>query len=357
MSKPALYGLVNSNRSVRDLWGKNQFNSAFPVSLCCYMRDQDMSPVYVAVNKDFSHRAAENEIKFADVFGANDKRIRFEFESTFEPFDSFLYDKLGGIDLVTKSASGKQFLKPLEVKLTVLPDSNTCDLEDESLWGSELVLRPATSSYAALSIYNRIGQNSTARSIVEPLSSRVSDWNNISEMSSMQSEIIKCLKKYLKTFHAQQNPFLIQPIWKTQGKSPRLADNCFDVFVWSDFAVCKSFIDMASKSKIQKHKVTRAMRECARMLRCLNDLHTKNKVNIGEIYKGMALGNQTDKALALSGGITHEYMRHERLTKPMLKRSVLKCIILNGGEDLLSPERRFDATIYYTCRELLSGQA
>ena len=353
MIKPSLYGIENSNRSEQDLWGKNQFNSAFPVSLCCYMRDQEMCPIYIAVNKDFSHRTKDNEITFSEVFGTSNvgKDIRFMFESTFEPFNNLLYDNLTGIDLVTKNSTNTKFFNPLEVKLTVIPDSATCDL-DEHLWSSELVIRPATSSYAALSIYKSIGQSDSARNVLEMQAAKISNWDNVAEINSQKSGIINCLKKYLQIFHTKQKPFLIQPVWKTKGKSPQLADNCFDVFVWSDFAICKAFLDSASNSKGER--ITRSMRECARMLRCLNDLHTKNKVDIGKIYKGMGLGAQTDRALALNGQITHQYMRHKRLKRPKLKKEVLKDIILNGGEQLLSPERRFDATIYFTCQELLS---
>ncbi|EFL4562358.1 HindVP family restriction endonuclease, partial [Escherichia coli] len=43
MSKiESLYGLKNTNRKESDLWGKNQFNSSFPTSLACYMRDNKM---------------------------------------------------------------------------------------------------------------------------------------------------------------------------------------------------------------------------------------------------------------------------------------------------------------------------
>jgi hypothetical protein len=45
-------------------------------------------------------------------------------------------------------------------------------------------------------------------------------------------------------------------------------------------------------------------------------------------------------------------MNHKRRTNPILKPSVLKDIILNGGEKMLSPERRFDQTIYYTAESL-----
>jgi hypothetical protein len=41
-------------------------------------------------------------------------------------------------------------------------------------------------------------------------------------------------------------------------------------------------------------------------------------------------------------------MQHERLITPILKQDVLKEIILGHGERKLSPERRFDQTIYWT---------
>lgn len=357
MSTEALYGIENSNRSSEDLWGKNQFNSSFPVALCCYMRDAQIAPVYIAVTSDFLCNTSDEIINFSDVFNTQKTGagIRFEFETAFSPFSEFLYDELGGIDLVTKDSETGKFLRPLEVKLTVVPDSTTCEL-DENLWSSELVIRPATSSYAALSIYNSVKALSNAREILEPSAEKISDWNNATEIITQKESIIGALRCYLETFHAKQSPLLVHPIWKTQGKGPQLASNCFDVFVWSDFAVCKAFIDKANKEQSKK-KVSRALRESARMLRCLNELHTKGKVNIKSIYKNMGLGHQTDKAVSLSGTATTNYMAHPRLTKPILLKNNLKEIILNGGERLLSPERRFDATIYFTCQELFSGHS
>ncbi|WP_252366758.1 HindVP family restriction endonuclease [Escherichia coli] len=45
-------------------------------------------------------------------------------------------------------------------------------------------------------------------------------------------------------------------------------------------------------------------------------------------------------------------MDHPRRTKPILPPSVLKEIILNGGQNKLSPERRFDQNVYYTASHL-----
>ena len=39
-------------------------------------------------------------------------------------------------------------------------------------------------------------------------------------------------------------------------------------------------------------------------------------------------------------------MTCEELTEPRIKKAEIKNIILGGGQNLLSPERRFDAIIY-----------
>ncbi len=101
MSAPGLYGVENSNREGDDLWGKNQFNSTFPISLCCYMRDHGVPPVYVAVNKDGQIRARDDGgVSMEDVFGTPKigADIRFEFETVFEPLSGLLHDELSGVD-------------------------------------------------------------------------------------------------------------------------------------------------------------------------------------------------------------------------------------------------------------------
>ncbi len=354
MAIPSLYGLENSNRENKDLWGKNQFNSSFPVSLCCYMRDNNYSPVYIYLEKNFQPAISDNLIKFDTVFGSNKKYLTYNFEHPFLPFKNLIYgQKIGNIDLVT--LEGTKYLRPLEIKLTVLPDQATCK-EESSSWGCELVLRPISTSYAILNIFSSVkqkGQIDLGRDIVESVAASVESWQVSDTLLQKKEEILHCLSEYLKEFYQLQSPFLIQPIWKTAGKSPSLVENCFDIFSWSDFMLCKIIIDSAKKETLSKtRRVSRTLRECARMFRCLYDLHSRGKVNIDNIYKSMSYGSQTDKAFAISGKQTHFYMKHRRLTKPILERNVLKKIILNGGEKLLSPERRFDATVYFTCKEI-----
>jgi len=353
-SEPSLYGLDRSNRQGRALWGKNQFNSTFPISLCCYMWDHGIPPVYLELSKDFEV-TQNTSTSFHQIFQVERSVIHFDFEESFEPYSTFLYDEIDRIDLIVKNASDPEMLvpiRPFEVKLTVLPDSTTCGKANESEWGSELVIRPVSSSYAMLSIVNKIkqhGGNDEARDIIEGVSSSISNWENEAEIIGKSEIIIDALATYLARFSDYQSPFLIQPIWKTVGQEPILADYCFDVFVWSDFCLFKAILDAAHGS-LNRRGIARSLRECVRMLKCLYDLHTRGRVNLRETYRTMAFGKQTDKAIAFSGRSTHQYMKSDRLSKPILKKEVVKEIILNGGENELSPERRFDATIYFTCR-------
>jgi hypothetical protein len=51
--QPSLFGIQNSNRDFTkaDGWSKNNFNSAFPASLCCYMASLKINPVYLVIDE------------------------------------------------------------------------------------------------------------------------------------------------------------------------------------------------------------------------------------------------------------------------------------------------------------------
>ena len=65
----ALYGIAHSNRNFKDpfYWGKNQFNSSFPIALCCYMRDSGKNALGIQMEKDLT--TSIKELSFNKVFG------------------------------------------------------------------------------------------------------------------------------------------------------------------------------------------------------------------------------------------------------------------------------------------------
>ena len=342
--EPTLYGIEHSNRSKKDFWGKNQFNSTFPVALACYMRDKGIKPVYISLSSDFD--IINTEVSFDDIFGTTlpNKDLNFCFESKYDPYQMFSREDIGGIDLVVKDMNGN-FITPLEIKLTVLPDDGTSKLK-ETHWGSELVIRPATTKYAALGMVQSIQDRlENVREIFEPVCADIQHWSNKHEIANKTSAFVNALNVFEKQFIEIQKPLLLQPIWKTKGKSPVLDANAFDIFVWSDFALSRLFIESAQGNP---SNISRATRSTARLARILYEISTQRKTNIYQIYTEMAFEHQTDKEFAVSGRITRNYMKSSRRLKPIMEKNILSEIILGGGEKLLSPERRFDQTVYFT---------
>jgi len=347
MKEPGLFGINQSNRKGDDLWGKNQFNSTFPTALACYMRHKKIPAVYLYVDSNLQVKS--KEISLDEVFNTKIKNedIYFAFESKYEPYQKFAFDDIKHIDLVIKSS--KEWFRPLEIKLTVIPDNSTCENAEQD-WGSEIVIRPASTSYCALGIANSCEkQFKKIREILEPVCHGIQHWDSKIEINSIKENLISSINSFQKEFHIKQKPFLMQPVWKTKGKSPVLNDNAFDIFIWSDFAICRPFIE---RSFSNDNEVTRYLRSTARMARILYELSCTGKTHIEKIYTEMAFGLQSDKEFALSGKVTREYMKSPRRVNPIFPPEILKDIILNGGEKKLSPERRFDQTVYFAAEHL-----
>jgi DNA (cytosine-5)-methyltransferase 1 len=78
----------------------------------------------------------------------------------------------------------------------------------------------------------------------------------------------------------------------------------------------------------------------------LGDKHNQlNEIfNHEEIIDNLSYNTKNDKAFASAGNVTNQYMSCPRLESPAISQSEIKNII--GGQNMLSPERRFDAIIY-----------
>lgn len=345
----SLYGISHSNRNFSDpfYWGKNQFNSSFPVALACYMRDQNIPANFLKLNDDMELSCVD--LGFDSVFDTDlpNNELMFQFESRYTPFNAYTNDELKPIDLVIKSVENEQiFLRPLEIKLTTLPDNTTANLSDEC-YGCELVIRNPTTRYMALSMIHSCKDHfDEVREIFDPVCHSIRDWNNQSEMSAKKAALFECLEEFFREFHHLQVPLLMQPVWKTKGKSAVLADNCLDIFLWSDFALTRLF--MSTSDEREAEKISRPERTALRMARCIYEVASRGKVFQQSIYDGMTFNTLNDKEFAISGARTNAFMRCDRLTTPIITKDQIKEIILGGGQKYLSPERRFDAIIFFS---------
>lgn len=345
-----LFGIEHSNRSPGDHWGKNCFNSSFPAAMACYMMANDIPAVYNKVIEENGElKVVSSEISIAEAFncvGIDPSDLAFHFESVFEHYQDFSFDAVDGIDLVVKTIDGR-FLAPMEVKLTVLPTDSTSK-QPEDKWGCELVIRSATTSYCALGMFDAVKDEARAvREIFEPACSSIQTWDNDFEMTHKTPQLCAAVDTFQRRYYARQKPLLMQAIWKTQGKSPLLADQAFDIVIWSDYAFSRLFVD--SSYNIEK-TMSRPMRATARLARCIWELSKSGKIRLVDIYRQMAFGNQTDKEFAISGSKWRKYVTTDRVVRPALSKDVVGEIIQPGYIELLSPERRFDQTLYFTVR-------
>ena len=356
MSNPSgegrLYGIYHSNRSGRDLWGKNQFNSTFPTALSNYMRDRQIPAVYLNIGNDQSFQ--NEEVSIDTIFGTSlpAEDLYFKYESVFNPFGDVVIGPTEKVDLIVCAADkenhefvveGEQ-IRALEVKLTVVPDSTTY-LKPEPEWGPEMVIRPATTKYCAMSMaYNLRNRRDEIRDLLEADFAGVQDWGNQSECLGILETALDRLNDFENVFSSSQIPIVLQPIWKTAGKSPDLSDDCFDIFAWSNFAIARVIIDQARNS-IGTTSISRQARSALQLIRFLFEFGRSGNAHIFNIHSQMTYGPQSDKAFAISGTKTRTYMTSPRAYAPMVSKDALSEIILDDGAGNLSPERRFDQSI------------
>ncbi|GIM29849.1 putative type-2 restriction enzyme HindVP [Clostridium polyendosporum] len=341
MKKAGLYGIKNSNRDFtkEDSWGKNQFNNAFPVALACYMHSKNIKPVYLKINQELNIN--KDYIEVLNLFGVDPlkKDVYYSFEDKFQLFDKFNKGSLPGIDLVIKEKNID--IKAIEIKLTTLPDNSTYKLE-ESKYGSEIVVRPDTIVYQAFSIAQSLHKNKEeVLAILDDSYKCVENWNEKDKVIPHLSNIRDSLEKLLKKYNKLQKPLLMQPIWKTQGKSAILAENCLDVFIWSDFSFTRLFF----KEKGEYTNIDRPTRSMIWLFLMLYDFAKEGKIDHKRIIDTYTYDTKNDKAFSANGNNTNKLMQCDELTKPRIKKQEIKNIILGDGQLFLSPERRFDGVI------------
>ena len=344
---PALFGLnqSNTNKDFRQAkaWGKNSFNNCFPVALLCYMQSQKISPIYLTLDENWN--IVPKKIDVNSLFGHayDSEDIYFAFEYTYGQNQQFVKGTLPRIDLVVMDNSNSEspWLRALEIKLTALPDNSTCNLSEEQ-YGCELVVRPNTITHLTLEIVSQYAEHQSKLSgSLRPILQDNFDWKSEDSMLEKIPHIIQTIKSLLLTKIDDQIPLVIQPVWKTIGKSSRLHENCLDVFVWSTFAFVKLLLDTVEQGRSKEF--SRAKRAVLWIVKMLSDFATDKKIDPQIISVGFA--RQTDKAFALSGKKTHPYMSCAELLQPRIRKTEIKNIILGQGEKLLSPERRFDAIL------------
>lgn len=184
---------------------------------------------------------------------------------------------------------GRQ-LRPFEVKLTVVPDATTAS-DHPSQWSSEMVLRQATTSFCAMSVYSHMPEDISLR-VRELAQERrlfaIKDWDNSVEIQYRIDDIAHVVKHVFTWAAPYQVPLILQPIWATNGLSPILNDDAFDMFVWTDttiMAVMYNELFRSSGRRMRKQdEIMRKGRSVVRFCRAMIDLCSKGTFNYSQIY-------------------------------------------------------------------------
>lgn len=343
--QPSLFGQKHSSRDYTkaECWGKNQFNSSFPASLVAYMYSKGIKPIYIQTTKN-------NEIKhgFIDSYQLlgieplSDEAY-YNFEAGYAPYEKFYQGEREKIDLVMLNNTTSEVLSGLEVKLTALPD-NTTKSNPESEWGTEIVMRPPTICFLTCSIcanYSTLEEKEKLRKMLRNVP-QINHWEEIDEVLPHYQKILSSVLAISTDMYEKQKPLIIQPIWKTEGNKMRLKDDCLDVFVWSNLSIIQM---CCTENSTDIRRLNRFHRTIIWIYKMLLDYVTYDTFDYKRIIRLQSYNLANDKAFALPGSKSHSFLKKDVILKPRISKYEIKNIILGGGQDLLSPERRFDAVI------------
>ena len=348
--KPGLFGQKHSNRDYSNpyCWGKNQFNSSFPASLLAYMHSRGIKPIYLKIDNNYN--LFHDKIAVDILLGIDplSEDAFYNFEAGFAQYEKYYYidpeeTKREHIDLVMVNRHANTSVSGLEIKLTALPDNTTINL-DEDHYGCEIVVRPPTLCYLACGIcdaYNSPAGKVRLRDFLNVVP-KIYHWNEPSEVKRYFDKIKDAVVSIAKDMAEKQTPLIIQPIWKM--KDGHLSDDCLDVFVWSNLSVLQ-MCTMESANRTRTQDITRLERAIVWVYLMLRDFVDRDQFDYKRIIKDNSYGNANDKAFSISGVKSYRLMHCDELAHPRVNKNEIKHIILGGGQNLLSPERRFDAVI------------
>lgn len=273
--------------------------------------------------------------------------LYYSFESSYTKFQPYSIGKPPTVDLMLMDREKQEILTGYEVKLTTIPDESTCRLSEDK-YGSELVIRMPSIHFLACSIADIYKSDFTQlkKYFGKNGYGNVSSYMEAAQVNPRIGDIWNIMSRLIRDNISNQKPALIQPIWKTIGKSNLLADDCLDVFVWSDLAFTQLFMSESRSVPLDVTKqIDRPTRALIQLFFMLNDVAVKERFHTDDIFQKLTYTMKNDKAFSVPGRKTNKIMACDELLHPRISKFEINNIILGGGQNLLSPERRFDAAL------------
>lgn len=353
MTNSYLYGLEHAthNFSEERSFGKNIFTNALPISLAMYLSDEmELEPGWVkAINSD-NRLGIEHQTKpLSEIIGVAPEDAYWCFEEGFDGYNRYATGQVNNSDIVVKNRHTGKETSAFEVKLTVVPTSNTAHKAREEQ-SCEIVIRPPSIEQLCFSIAAGYGPNRRhdigdiiAKHLRFPMDY---EWTNESYMLDRLQFIVEAAEDIALSNIDNQRPFMLDAIWRTIGKSPALDEEAFDVFFWSDLAFLQ-FFTKSTKTQIKNHegRIGRPARSTIWLIKALWDYATQGKVTFERAHSAITFGGQTDKAGAFTGAVSLEMVKCPRFVHPRIGREKYLDIVKPEGIRFLSPERRLDGVL------------
>ena len=170
------------------------------------------------------------------------------------------------------------------------------------------------------------------------------EWGDLLEED--EEEIQQALKEIVHNMGTSQTPFILQAVWRSEGQTPDLSENCLDVFAWSNAALVLLFTEKGGD---------RGLTSCVRIAKILVDIVQHGKSDWSVVEEEYPNPGQGGKAFASGGSGTQPYMSCDSLRSPRIGKKEISSIILGNGQKLLKPERRFDASLYFNAGGIFPG--
>lgn len=346
---PELYGIRRSNLRPKDLWSRDMFPKAFSVALTNYLGSKGMPLNYVVLDNRLS--PSVNKILLENLYRCRREDVPdavFDFDVMNEAY-ARVADGVPRSDLVVRNPRDSQ-PSCLMVRNSVIPDAITHDFEDH-LMGPEITGRTPLLKACALSMATSLWwQRRRALPMLEHGIPEEIDWRDWNSASQQIDAITANFNLVEAELCYAQNPFLLQTVWKSERDGPFMADDAMDVFVLSDFAFSRLFLERMKDRSSASSDTGKKGRGIIRFYLMVTELLRDGHPDLDAIVKETGYGVSTDKEFIANGRMTNRLMACDRLTRPAVSAMEVTMLGSCGFERMIMPDRRLDMSVYYAVR-------
>lgn len=344
---PMFHGIVNTNMSMEGLWSRELFPKSFTVALCNRMRDSGTDVNYIVADRG---QCKVVPLSVDSLYGTRtaSEDLVFDFDSVCVPH----LDLASGIPesdlMIHEPDSG--MLRRLDMQASVIPDASTKGLAAE-LMGPEMTVRTPTLKNLALSMSESLADvGDGALSILRNAIPERMDWSDLDSVLSYAEDMVYSLNRLQDVYHDRQRPFMLQSVWKSEEGGPFMAKDALDVFVWSDHALSRLFLDSTRRSS--DGSVTRPMRCAVRLYRMMLGILEGSHPDLDRIVAETQYGMSGNREFMVNGKASNRYMACGRLAKPSVTAEEVATLASKGFEAMIVPERRLDMSVYCAVRAI-----